>query len=250
MEAKTQISRIKVGCCGFPVARSKYFETFDIVELQQTFYQPPQISTALKWAKESGEGFEYTMKAWQLITHEPKSPTYRRLKIPISGSRAKNYGSFKPTGEVLDAWEETREIARALNASIIVFQCPASFAPTDENKRNMRAFFSSVERESSAFAWEPRGAWSEGEIEQLCRDLELMHVVDPFQSRPVWGNIRYFRLHGRGGYRYRYTEEDLDTLKKLPGEAVPAYFMFNNVYMYEDALALKNLLSQTGEGKA
>ena len=29
----------KVGCCGFPVVRGRYYETFGVVELQQTFYQ-------------------------------------------------------------------------------------------------------------------------------------------------------------------------------------------------------------------
>jgi uncharacterized protein YecE (DUF72 family) len=39
---------IKVGCWGFPVAKIKYFDEFDIVELQQTFYQPPESSLAIK----------------------------------------------------------------------------------------------------------------------------------------------------------------------------------------------------------
>ena len=37
---------IKVGCCGFPVSREKYYKNFDVVGIQQTFYQPPQEKTA------------------------------------------------------------------------------------------------------------------------------------------------------------------------------------------------------------
>jgi len=233
---------VKIGCCGFPVSRAKYFDTFDIVELQQTFYQPPEVSTAIKWREESPEGFEYTLKAWQLITHEPKSPTYKRLKMKIPSSKEKNYGSFKPTDEVLQAWERTREIADILNARIIVFQCPASFKPTDENKRNLKKFFSSIKRENLIFAWEPRGKWDEKEIEPLCRELSLIHVVDPFVSRTVYGRIRYYRLHGIGGYRYKYTIEDLQKLSGLYDKKMDVYFMFNNLSMYEDALEFKNLL--------
>ncbi len=37
---------INVGCCGFAASQKKYFELFDVVEIQQTFYQIPEIKTA------------------------------------------------------------------------------------------------------------------------------------------------------------------------------------------------------------
>ena len=88
---------IKIGYCGFPVGKKKYFEAFKVVEIPQTFYQPPSVALAQKWERESPGNFEYTMKAWQLITHEPKSPTYKTLKTAIPKAKEKNYGSFKPT---------------------------------------------------------------------------------------------------------------------------------------------------------
>ncbi|MFH0933440.1 MAG: hypothetical protein V1832_03870 [Nitrospirota bacterium] len=42
-------------------------------------------------------------------------------------------------------------IADALNAKVIVFQCPASFKPTKENKQNLVRFFSSIERRDVHF---------------------------------------------------------------------------------------------------
>jgi len=62
------------------------------------------------------------------------------------------------------------------------------------------------------FAWEPRGEWKEREIEALYRELDLVHCVDPFKRLPVYGDLAYFRLHGIGGYRYEYTDEDLSQL--------------------------------------
>lgn len=233
---------IKVGCCGFPCSRAKYFDSFRVVELQQTFYEMPEVSLAKKWHDESPPDFEYTLKAWQLITHEPKSPTYKKLKVKIASEKEKNYGSFKPTEEVLLAWQRTKEIADELKARIIVFQCPASFLPTGENKDNLKRFFSSIEREEFTFCWEPRGKWNEREIESLCKELDLIHVVDLFQARSTYGRIGYYRLHGRGGYKYKYTPRDLTRLKEFAEEEKDTYFMFNNVYMYEDALAFKKLL--------
>lgn len=245
---------MKIGCCGFPVSKSKYFETFKVVELQQTFYQPPDNTTVEKWHQESPSDFEYTLKAWQLITHEPKSPTYRKLKMKITPSNEKKYGSFKPTDEVLFAWERTREIAEILNARVIVFQCPSRFKPTTENKRNLERFFSSIVRKEFIFAWEPRGGWKKEDINAICKGLDLVHVVDPLRDVPSYGRIFYFRLHGISGYRYKYTNDDLVRLKNLIEEwftssksynshlGIDSYFMFNNIYMYEDALTFKSLL--------
>jgi uncharacterized protein YecE (DUF72 family) len=233
---------IKIGCCGFPVSRKRYFEIFPVVEIQQTFYQPPQVSLAQKWRREAPADFEYTMKAWQLITHEPKSPTYKRLKTKIPKAKEKHYGSFKSTEEVQSAWETTREIADALAAKIIIFQCPASFEPDQKNMKNLKQFFSHIKRGEHVLAWEPRGKWFPKDIESICRELDLIHVVDPFISAQTHGGIIYYRLHGKNGYRYRYTRDDLEMLTGFrQGEKI-CYVMFNNVYMFENATGFKELV--------
>lgn len=59
---------VKVGCCGFPEAREEYCKEFSAAEVQQTFYQPPLLKTALKWRKEAPASFEFTIKACGKIT--------------------------------------------------------------------------------------------------------------------------------------------------------------------------------------
>ncbi len=231
--------RIRVGCCGFRKARATYYAHFDLVEIQQTFYHPPQPSTVQRWRQEAPEGFEFTLKAWQLITHSPSSPTYRRLRLTIPEEATGHYGAFRPTDEVFAAWETTRQQAEALEARIVVFQCPASFTPTPEHQANMRAFFSQIERGDLRFAWEPRGRWSDDQIRTLCQELDLIHCVDPFDRLPVYGDLLYFRLHGRGGYRYTYTDEDLARLNDWCQAAREVYVLFNNVSMWEDALRFR-----------
>lgn len=233
---------MKIGCCGFPVGKKRYYERFDVVELQCTFYDPPRISTIQSWRKNSPNGFEFVIKAWQLITHPPSSPTYRRLKSPIQANKTRFYGFFKPTEEVFSAWEKMEEIASILEVKVILFQTPYSFMPTLENKRNLKAFFESIPRAHYIFVWEPRGKWADEEIEVLCKKLDLVHGVDPFIKNPIYGEIHYFRLHGKDGYRYKYTEDDLLELKEKITLDIPIYCMFNNVYMFEDALRLKEIL--------
>lgn len=233
---------IKIGCCGFPVSQSRYVEKFSVVELQQTFYQPPEVRTAQKWRKEMPPSFEFTLKAWQLITHPPCSPTYKKLKQPIPKGKESCFGNFRPTDEVMAAWQKTKEIAHLIQARIIIFQSPASFKPTLENKKNMRCFFRQIERNSFLFGWEARGQWTPKEIQEICQELDLIDVVDPFVRLPVTKGLKYFRLHGLGGYRYRYTDEDLKKLIDWIRENSEIYVMFNNVYMFEDALRFKEML--------
>ncbi|MCL5074633.1 MAG: DUF72 domain-containing protein [Chloroflexi bacterium] len=230
---------IKVGCCGFPKGRPQYFAEFRVVELQQTFYKPLQLETVRRWRAQAPADFEFTLKAWQLITHEPTSPTYR--KAGIHPQNPDNYGHFKPTEVVREAWQRTREIAAALGASVIIFQCPARFKPSMENIENMRCFFTEIEREGRLFVWEPRGAWDDETVGELCRALDLIHGVDPFEREPLYGRIRYFRLHGGPGYRHRYSEAELLTLKDWC-EGFATYTMFNNISMYDDALRFRALL--------
>lgn len=232
-----------VGCCGWPEARSRYFEHFDAVELQDTFYDPPPAGRAAKWRAAAPPEFRFCLKAWQLITHEPSSPTYRRLKAPVAAGRRDRFGAFRPTDEVFQAWAKTREIADAVAAAVIVFQCPASFRPTVENVRNLENFFGAIERGAFTFAWEPRGEWPRELVGDLCRRLALLHCVDPLAGEPVTsGDLAYFRLHGRGGYRYRYSDEELEEIRRRTGRSANAYVMFNNTYMKDDALRFRALL--------
>ncbi len=238
------MSGVRIGCCGFSVSRKKYYEFFDVVEIQQTFYDIPKIELARKWRDEAPHGFEFTIKAWQLITHPSSSPTYKRLKRELPKDKLKNYGFFKPTDEVFSAWDETREFARALGARIIVFQCPASFKPTSENKKNLENFFNSIERDEFIFAWEARGDWCPDEIKELCQKLNLIDCVDPFKRREEAGEITYWRLHGKTGYRYKYSDEELSELLNWVNEKssnAGFYVMFNNTEMWDDARRFKEL---------
>ena len=239
--------QIKVGTCGFALRRQEYYGTFPAVEIQQSFYKLPRVVTGQRWRAEAPAGFEFTMKAWQLITHEPTSPTYRRLTKPIPGELKDRYGAFRPTEEVFDAWVQTRAFADALGATVIVFQCPPRFTPTPEHVANLRTFFSSIDRTGWRAAWEPRGAWTPDLVRGLCEDLDLIHVVDPLKETPLYGAIRYFRLHGLTGYRYVHTDQDLQRLAVACSPDLRTYCLFNNIFMAEDAVRFQALVGRKSE---
>jgi uncharacterized protein YecE (DUF72 family) len=238
-------SKLKVGCCGFPVDKTQYAQSFDVVEVQQTFYQPPQIATLQNWRAMVPDQFTFTLKAWQLITHTAKSPTFRRLKTKLTSEQLEECGAFRDTSMVNYAWDVTCACADALGASLVLFQCPASFTPTEQNVGQMRNFFTTVKRNKLKLLWEPRGKWPDSLVQSLCRELNLIHVVDPFLTRLVTKDLLYLRLHGGKDFKHIFTAEELQAVAGLIAANQPAYVMFNNRQMWDDAGRFQTLIRST-----
>lgn len=216
----------------------EYFETFRVVEVQHTFYEPPAPATLVRWREQAGASFEFTLKAWQLVTHRRTSNTYRRLRTPLTTAELDEVGSFRPTATVKRGWETTLACARLLRATCILFQCPASFLPSAENIAAMRTFFRSIDRPAGVrMMWEPRGsAWTEETVRPLCTELELVHVVDPFVNRTTTPELTYWRLHGLGDHRRPYTDAELRALPTMrDASARTTYVMFNEIPRVRDA---------------
>lgn len=195
------------------------------------------------------EDFEFTVKAWQLITHEAGSPTYRRLKRSLSAEEREQCGRFRDTAMVREAFARTLEVVETLRASTVLFQCPASFRPEPENVENLHHFITHVARPlcpaNVRLAWEPRGrAWTEQAdlAVTLCTELGLIYVVDPFVDsiRPTPAGPAYLRLHGITGARHVYTDAELERLAAMapPG----SYVLFNNLPRVGDARRFQALL--------
>ncbi len=233
---------VQVGTCGFRMNKLEYAEVLKCVEIQHTFYQPPQVKTLEKWRSEMPDDFEFTLKAWQLITHESTSPTYKRLKRTLDEKEAAGSGFFKPTDIVAEGLEMTLACAEALGARTILFQCPAKFRQTDENIANMKKFFEKIKRGTMNFAWEPRGPWEDKVVRKICNDLDLWHVVDPFKARTTTPDRCYYRLHGVVRWRYRYEDGELEELISLLPEEGLSYVFFNNYVMTEDAMRFRRYL--------
>jgi uncharacterized protein YecE (DUF72 family) len=228
------------------MAMEDYPLHFPVVEIQHTFYEPPAADVFQRWLTYTPRSLEYTMKVWQLVTHAAGSPTYRRLRRPL-GANAEP-GSFRDSPAVARGWRRSLECAELLAATGMLFQCPASFTPTDENVTRMRRFFERIERPRARLLWEPRGArWvAERALAlSLCRELNLVHVVDPFVTPPEPAHPVYWRLHGTSGPRHVYSDTELRQLSAMLRDVNlgdPAYVMFNNLPRVADARRFLRLL--------
>jgi uncharacterized protein YecE (DUF72 family) len=238
---------VRVGLCGFSMSMHDYALHFPVVEVQNTFYEPPREALMKKWLAITPPSLEYTMKVWQLVTHPAKSPTYRRLKRKLEPGD--NPGYFRDSGIVNEGWQRSLECARVLSATAMLFQCPASFGPDSENVQRMRRFFERIERPSARLLWEPRGAkWIAARelAVSLCLDLGLVYVVDPFVTAPTRGHEVYWRLHGIGGARHSYTDQELEQLRRMLLDVEPdnpAYVLFNNLPRVGDAKRFSQIMA-------
>ena len=237
---------IKLGMCGFTIGASAYYEKFPVVEVQQTFYDPPAAMTMEKWRMQAPPRFEFTMKAWQVITHATTSNTYRRLKRPFSDKQRAEAGGFRLNQTTLDAWKLTLGCARILRATAVLFQCPASFKATPDNIAAMRVWFTTIERpDALRLLWEPRGPWPDDVVLDLCAELGLIHAVDPFIRPSLTPSpVTYWRLHGNKSHYANYTDAELkqivDWVPRDP--AVETYVMFNNVPRAKDIERFRPML--------
>ena len=233
---------VKVGLCGFTIAIDDYPLSFPVVEVQQTFYEPPRDATLHRWRASVPPAFEFTIKAWQLVTHESRSSTYRRLRTPLTPAERAEVGGFRWTPVVERAWQTTLRCASILRATAILLQCPASFRPTEVAIDRLREFVGKAERPAGVrLLWEPRGPWPDEVVRGLCAELDLIHAADPFLRPSLTPALAYYRLHGITGARHVYTDAELADLTRTVGDG-PAYVMFNNLPRAADAWRYSQLL--------
>jgi uncharacterized protein YecE (DUF72 family) len=220
---------------------------FPVVEVQNTFYEPPRNEVMERWRAVTPPTLEYTMKVWQLVTHSASSPTYRRMKRPLAKDAAP--GFFRDSAAVAEGWQRSVQCATVLNATALLFQCPASFTPVREHIEQMRRFFEGIERPAARLLWEPRGAPWVAKCSlalSLCQDLDLVHVVDPFVTPPDSDQPVYWRLHGPAGPRSSYSDKQLQQLADMLSgvrSPEPQYVMFNNMPRVGDAKRFAKLVT-------
>ncbi len=208
-----------IGCAGFRMKQVEYFRRFNLVEVQQSFFDPPTERTLARWRRQAPAGFAFSIRAWQLITHPATYPGYRRIRRPWEQAARDRFGSFQPTEQTWWAWQILERAARILDVKAIVFQTPASFTPTPQNRENLVRFFDSIERSACHLVWEPDGIWDAQETEDLCRRCGLVAAVDPLLGKPFPGEPFYFRMREKTRGRGAYTEDDFFEIRSAASSA-------------------------------
>ena len=227
---------------------SFYADEFPTCELNFSFYRIPDPGTLERMAAKVPEGFMFTVKAFQGITHERKEPI----------AQTKQFTSA--LGPLIDAGK----------FSCVLLQFPHSFHATDENRGYLARVREGLGDLPAVVEFRSREWVDERTFAEL-RDLRLgFCCVDQpqFQSLvpPVavaTGPVAYVRFHGRNyqkwwqheeaweRYDYTYRDDELGEwvpkIRELDAEAPLTLVYMNNHWQGQavgTARQLKLLLEQ------
>lgn len=219
---------IRIGCSGWhydhwrgrfypeKLPRSQwlqfYAQTFNTVEINNTFYQLPKETSVEAWRRRSPEDFVYAVKASRFITH------IKKLK-----DSAESLGRFLQTARILKE-----------KLGPVLFQLPPSF----KKDLNLLEGFLAILPKDLAAVFEFRNdSWFSEETFDLLDRFGFGFCIHDMPSVPsprvVTGDIIYVRFHGSTAkYAGYYSETELcdwaDWLKSNIQKVSHAYLYFNN----------------------
>ena len=217
------MSALRSGCCSFPVSHASYFANLDTIEAGSFASRLPRAETAARWRAEAPRDFVFSVVCDPAVTA----------------------ADFRPGLEVETAWEKTVSVARALSASFVVFETPPAFYPQADHLRYFYTFMKAADRAGALFAWQPARGWERELVGRICRDLKLVHVVDPLVASPVAGTVNYFRLRGAAPGRkpsrgHRYSDAELREVHDA-ARGKPTYAYFATAESWQDSRRLAGL---------
>jgi uncharacterized protein YecE (DUF72 family) len=171
---------------------------FNTVEINASFYRYPMQSWVRRWDEFAPEDFDFSIKVHRSITH------YLRLK----GDRALElWSSFSK--KILDDRKLEAKV------SFFLFQMPADFNPTSENKSMIESFFSNVNLgDRAVIEFRNKEWWQNVEVCEKAGAV-FCSVDAPALPNDIIGTngAIYLRLHGRDKwYSSIYTEAQLDEI--------------------------------------
>lgn len=226
----------------------------NLIEINSTFYRPPQFNISQSWIKRVGTfpDFFFVVKLHQVFTHKRKDFSQ------------KDIDQFKFGIEPLSAHNRL---------AAVLIQFPWSFAETDANRDYLLRLFNVFSE--FPLALEIRhSSWSKPEFFQMLSEhkVSFCNIDQPIFKNSILPSAistnpeqAYVRLHGRNyqnwfkkdagrdaRYDYLYAESELDDwvekIKKLGEVSKKVIVVTNNHYRGQalaNALQIKNKI--TGE---
>lgn len=183
---------LRIGCAGWSLPRAswpgfpaegshlaRYAQRFDAVEIDSSFYSPHRRETYERWAASTPEGFRFSVKLPQSITHESRlveaMPAFEAFLAQVGGLGGK--------------------------LGCLVVQLPPSLSfDAVVAKRFLAAL---RRRHQGAVALEPRHrSWFVPQAEALLSQFRIARVLadpvlfDEAAAPGGWTGLAYLRLHG------------------------------------------------------
>jgi len=215
-----------------------YSQFFNTVEINSSFYRPPNPGYVYNWAKHTPKGFLFAVKLWQKFTH-PKM--FKQATGEDAVISQDDVDLFKKCVEPL---------ARYNKLGALLAQFPPSFKNDAYGRQILEAIAKAFGEYRLAVELRHR-SWSDdagtaGFLKE--RNMAWVQIDEPKFSTsvamevPLTADFAYFRFHGRNAkdswtgdvatrYRYLYSAEEIGGLAervKAAAEKVKLLFAFFN----------------------
>lgn len=226
---------------------SFYAQQFDTVELNVTYYRLPDRRTVAGWLQRTPDGFLFSVKAHQSLTHDRDQADFHAFRQSI---------------------EDLRQAGRL---ACVLAQFPHSFHPTAANREYLHRLRDGLADLPAVVEFRDRG-WLGEETFTLLNRLQLgFCCVDepqlPGLMPPIaraTGPVAYVRFHGRNArrwwehdqawerYDYSYSETELgewvDKIRELDDRSEITLVYANNHYRSQSVDTIRTLRRLLSEG--
>lgn len=216
-----------------------YSQFFNTVEVNSSFYRPPNPVFAENWVKRTPGGFLFTVKLWQKFTH-PRM--YQEATGDVASISQADVDLFNHSIEPL---------AEAGKLGALLAQFPPGFKNDDYGQQIMGAVTSTFGQYRLAVELRHRSWSDDANTARLLREKNVawVQIDEPkfFSSVaanvPLTSDMAYLRFHGRNAenwwrgdsetrYKYLYSPGELMELsskvREAAGETQLLFAFFNN----------------------
>lgn len=229
------MSQLLIGAGGWAYFRvpgtdslESYSRAFDFVELNNSYYEVPAISTASEWRKRVPADFSFSVRCPRIIVD------HYGLKL-LPGTR-----------HLLERLEEVCNQLKAIVMTVLI----GTSSPINKNEiaGRLRDFLATFTSDGTVTAVEFRGMRPSDEVLEIMKDSGAVHSVDLSNSEPQYeGRLLYSRLFGKG--EDNIYEFDDGELKEIARKASAPKFeksilAFHGVRMYRDAGRAKSFIEK------
>jgi uncharacterized protein YecE (DUF72 family) len=244
----------------YPSGRIKeleyYSRFFRAVEINSSFYSPPNPGYVYNWVKQVPDDFLFTVKLWQKFTHPKMFTESTGRDAAIS---PEDVAIFKHSIE---------PILQSGKLGALLAQFPPAFKNDASGKQTLKAIINTFGEYRLAIELRHRSWSDDKDTFRLLKQYNVcwVNIDEPkfdlsiAADVPVTSDMDYFRFHGRNRenwwtgnsetrYNYLYSDAEIDELsdkvRTAAGSAKLLFAFFNNHwqgYAPRNAVAMmKNL---------
>jgi len=215
-----------------------YSQFFNTVEINSSFYRPPEPGQVLSWVRRVPQDFVFTAKLWRKFTHPKMFQQATGRDAVIS---QQDVDIFKSSLEPLVKYQKF---------GALLAQFPPSFKNDSYGRQILMAVIKTFAQYRLAVELRHRSWSDDPNTARLLResDVAWVQIDEPkFPSSvarelPLTADMAYFRFHGRNAetwwqgdsetrYKYLYSPEEIDELSSrvaVAGQQAGLIFAFFN----------------------